>query len=237
MARPKTNGTRGNGLLNAFSVEVRERLDPVEEDHKSHEVLVEADHPPEWLYFPHRGTVVSLTRSTETGTTVEVGIVGFEGVVSVHALLAPGSIGADAVVQIAGSASRVKLEKVRAVLNDDAAAREVLHACSGAFLTQVSQHALCNRLHSIEQRLAKWLLGVHDRIDTDEIGLTHDFLSHMIGIRRSGVTVAVGALALDGLVTHSRASVTIVDREGLESRACECYAVITEATLGLFERA
>jgi CRP-like cAMP-binding protein len=154
-----------------------------------------------------------------------------------HAFLSPDTIGADAVIQITGSISRVPLRQVRELLNGETAVRELLLTYAGAFLTQVSQHAVCNRLHSIEERLAKWLLGVRDRIDSDEVGLTHDFLSHMLGIRRSGVTVAIGALVLDGLVQQSRSSVTIIDRDGLEGRACECYGVIAEAMRPLIERA
>lgn len=203
----------GNSLLTTFPLAVRERLEAEERSYNSHDVLVEADETPQWLYFPHRGAVVSLTRSTEDGATVEVGIVGFEGVVSAQAVLTPGATGADAVVQVAGKASRVRLRAMQQALEDDASMRELVYFYAGVFLTHVSQHALCNRLHSIEQRLAKWLLGVRDRIQSDGVALTHDFLSHMIGIRRSGVTIAIGALALDGLISHSRQSITITDRE------------------------
>ena len=229
--------TTGNALLEALSATIPGRLAVIEENRENHEVVVESDGPAEWLYFPHRGALISLTRSADSGATVEVGIVGYEGLATMHALLAPDSnIGAAGVVQISGAISRVALYEVRNLMNDDEAARELIFAYAGAFLTQVSQHALCNRLHTIEQRLAKWLLGVRDRIDTDEVSLTHDFLSHMLGIRRSGVTVAIGALALDGLIRHSRNSVAITDREGLESRACECYSVIVEATRPLLAR-
>lgn len=226
----------GNAFLQALSASVPGRLAIVEENRESHEVLIESDTPTEWLYFPHRGALISLTRSADSGATVEVGIVGYDGLASMHALFAPHSIGAEGVVQISGVISRVPLSEVRDLMNDDETAREVIFAYAAAFLSQVSQHVLCNRLHTIEQRLAKWLLGVRDRIDTDEIALTHDFLSHMLGIRRSGVTVAIGALALDGVIRHSRNSVTITDREGLEGRACECYSVIVEATRPLLER-
>jgi len=228
--------TTGNAFLEALSASIPGRLAIVEEHRESHDVLIEADEPTEWLYFPPRGAMISLTRSADSGATVEVGIVGYEGLATMHALLAPNSIGAEGIVQLGGAFSRVSLSEIRDLMNDNENARELSFAYAGAFLSQVSQHALCNRLHTIEQRLAKWLLGVRDRIDTDEIGLTHDFLSHMLGIRRSGVTVAIGALALDGLIRHSRNSITIRDREGLEGRSCECYEVIVEATRPLLER-
>lgn len=236
MARLQHNGSSGNTLLNSFPDDVRQRLNLIVEDHDVNAKLIDADSAPKWLYFPHFGAVVSLTRSSETGATVEVGIVGFEGLVSPHALLAPMTVGADAVVQVSGRVSRARIETVREVLDTDAGARQRMHAFAGVFLTQVSQHAFCNRLHSIEQRLAKWLLGVHDRIESNEMDLTHDFLAHMLGIRRSGVTIAVGEFEKDGLIQHARNSITLVDREGMEARACECYGVIAEATRLLVDR-
>ncbi len=227
MAEASSSG--GNALLNAFPADVRTRLVVESKVHKGHEGLIRGDQRAEFVYFPHRGCVISLTRSIEGGSTVEVGIVGSEGLVDVQKLLAPDGAGADAVVQIAGCASRVRLLDLRQELNDNAAVRDLLLESCGAFLAQVSQHAVCNRMHSIEQRLAKWLLAVRDRIDSDEIGLTQDFLSQMLGTRRAGVTVAVGTFTLDGLVKHGRSSITIIDRAGLEESACECYLVIHDA--------
>jgi CRP-like cAMP-binding protein len=220
---------RGNALLGAFPAEVRRSLDVAEQYHKSHDVLFGADELPQWADFPHHGTVISLTRTTADGTTVEVGIVGWEGVAAVQSLLLPQRSGTDAVAQVAGGGSRVRLETLRAALNDSAPVRELLLAFAGGFIAQVSQHATCNRVHTIEQRLAKWLLTVRDRIDTDDVDLTHDFLAQMLGTRRAGATVAVGALTLDGFIEHSRRRVRIVDREGLEARACECYRIIVDA--------
>jgi hypothetical protein len=228
--------TEGNALLEALEASVPGRLAIVEERRESHEIVIEADGESEWLYFPHRGALLSLTRSTDSGATVEVGIVGFEGFATMQQLLAPGGSGVDGVVQIAGMTSRVLQSELRNLMHDSECARELIFAYAAAFLAQVSQHTLCNRLHTIEQRLAKWLLGVRDRIDTDDIELTHDFLSHMLGIRRSGVTVAIGELTLDGLIHHSRNSVTIIDRKGLQGHSCECYAVIAEATRPLLDR-
>jgi CRP-like cAMP-binding protein len=174
--------------------------------------------------------VISVTRSTETGATVEVGIVGSEGVVSIETLFLPSARGADAVVQIGGMISFLPLATFREALNDTGVRDAVLRYAS-MFVTQISQHSVCNRLHSIEQRLAKWLLGVQDRIDTNHIELTQDFLSHMLGIRRSGVSIALGELTLAGVLEHTRGSVTVVDREGLEQYACECYRILRAATV------
>lgn len=219
----------GNALLDSFPAAIQHRLNITTRHHKGHDVLIKADKATELVYFPHRGAVISMTRSGDSGATVEVGIVGSEGMANVQSLLTPGPSGSDAVVQIAGDISQARLADVRTLLSDTVV-RDLLLASVGSFLAQVSQHVVCNRLHSIEQRLAKWLLGVRDRIDTDQIDLTHDFLSRMLGARRAGVTVAVGALALDGIVIHERSSITIADRESLEDRACECYGVIRDAT-------
>ena len=229
MKLPNVHPSNRNRLLSAFPADILRSLEATDRQHVSHDVLITSEEHPEWAYFPHQGTVISLTRTTDNGTTVEVGIVGWEGFVSVQTLLTPSATGSNAVIQVPGATSRVRFDKVRDALNKSVRVRELLLASCGAFLAQVSQHAVCNRLHSVEQRLAKWLLGVRDRIDTDQIKLTHDFLAHMLGVRRSGVTVAIGALALDGSIAQGRSNITIRDREGLEARACECYGVMRDA--------
>jgi CRP-like cAMP-binding protein len=213
-------------LLDALPSATRQRLNLVEEPMISHDVVIEADDDPKWAYFPHHGTVISMTRTVEAGATVEVGIVGCEGLVGIQSVLTLAPMGSDGVVQIPGSASRADIRALRAVFDEDAVLRDLMMRSSVEFLHQVSQHVVCNRLHSVEQRLAKWLLGVHDRISSDFVALTHDFLAHMLGIRRPGVTVAVGALEMDGLIRHRRNQITIRDRAGLEARTCECYFVI-----------
>jgi CRP-like cAMP-binding protein len=229
MTKSGPAGSRGNALLAQFPDDVRQRFDLQEEQCATHDVLFEPDELPRWAHFPHHGTVISLTRTTESGTTVEVGMVGWEGVASVQTLLLPRPTGCEAVIQIAGGVTRVRFDALRAAMDESAPVRELVLAFAGGFMAQVSQHATCNRVHTIEQRLAKWLLVVRDRIATDEMELTHDFLSHMLGTRRAGATVAVGALALDGIIEQTRGSLRILDREGLEVRACECYRVVRDA--------
>jgi CRP-like cAMP-binding protein len=216
---------RSPSLLDVFPPDVRGALAREEQSVETHVVLVKSADKSKWVYFPHRGCVVSLTRTAETGATVEVGIIGSDGMVGIDTLLSMEPARSDAVVQVSGRLSRAKAADVRRVFDENREVRQVLLTASMKFLHQVSQHAVCNRLHSVEQRLAKWLLEVRDKVDSDEIRLTHDFLSHMLGIRRSGVTVAIGALEQNGLITHRRSSLTIVDRAGLEDSACECYAV------------
>lgn len=215
-------------LLDTFPPKSANSLDRQHVALRSHVAVMKPDRVPDWIYFPHRGTVVSLTRTSRSGSTVEVGIIGSEGVVGFQSILANEPSGSDGVVQISGAATRVRLGQVRKLFDANAAVRNLLLGVSMTFLNQVAQHVLCNRLHTIEQRLAKWLLGVRDRVDSDTLALTHDFMGHMLGIRRSGVTVTIGELEQHGVITHRRSSITIVDREGLEGYSCECYRLMRE---------
>ncbi|HUP64610.1 MAG TPA: helix-turn-helix domain-containing protein [Thermoanaerobaculia bacterium] len=120
----------------------------------------------------------------------------------------------------------MEIDLFKALFQKDTAFRDRVLAFTSSFLTQVTQNLVCNRLHHIEERLAKWLLVVQDRVDSDALHLTHDFLSHMLGIHRPGVSIAVAALERDGLVSHTRARITIRDRTLLEARSCECFKAI-----------
>jgi CRP-like cAMP-binding protein len=144
---------------------------------------------------------------------------------NVHTVIAaPASTGSDAIVQIDGRVSRVDAALLREQFQHEGAFRDLLLSYTSLFLHQVTQNLLCNRLHVIEQRLAKWLLIIRDRIDTDELHLTQDFLSHMLGVHRPGVSIAVNALEVDNVIGHSRNYIRIRDRAGLQARSCECYA-------------
>jgi CRP-like cAMP-binding protein len=212
-----------NSLLLNFPAEIIDLLQPTSEQYRSNDRLSDENENPALVFFPDLGTVISMTRTSSSGVTVEVGIVGFEGFASVQAVLSNSTDGTNAVVQVAGSASRVKMEALQTALSENARVRKAVLGFAGHFMGQIAQHAVCNRVHSIEQRLGKWLLGVRDRTESDELGLTHEFLSHMLGVRRAGVTVAVGDLVRDSLITNRRSMIVIRDREGLERRACECY--------------
>jgi hypothetical protein len=141
-------------LVDRFPPDVRQRLDVAEEHHDIREILFRADELPRWAHFPHYRAVVSLTRTTEDGRTVEVGIVGWEGIAAIQSLLLPQPPGCDAVVQISGRISRVGLDAIRGAITENATVRELVLSFAGAFMSQVSQHATCNRAHTIEQRLA-----------------------------------------------------------------------------------
>jgi hypothetical protein len=137
-------------LFRAFPPEIRSELKLHDEHLDNYVRINDADERPEWVYFPHRGTVVSLTRTAETGATVEVGIIGSEGLVGIQCVLSSQPPGSDAVVQISGAVSRVSLAEVRAAFEKNSVVRDALVTMGMSFLGQVSQHAVCNRLHSIE---------------------------------------------------------------------------------------
>lgn len=222
MAAHKT--TSGNLLLRTLPPRILRALAPAEEEHRITDILMQPDKTPESVFFPHFAAVVSIIRVTDSGAMVEAGVVGHEGMFNVHTVIsAPAPTGSQAIVQIDGRISRVDAGVLREQFRKDERFRDLLLSFTSLFLHQVTQNLLCNRLHAIEQRLAKWLLITRDRIDTDELHLTQAFLSHMLGVHRPGVSIAVTALENDGVIGHSRNYIRIRDRAGLLVRSCECY--------------
>ena len=217
----------GNLLLNTLVPGALTALDVHEEDPGLGAVLITADETPDSIFFPYPGAMVSIVRTTENGSTVEAGVIGAEGMFIVQALLsAPAPTGSDAIVQIEGRFARVEYALLREQFRVNEPFRDRLLEFASLFLDQLTQNLVCNRLHQIEERLAKWLLMVHDRIGTDRLSLTHEFLAHMLGVHRPGVSIAVAALEMDGLIQHGRNSITIRDQAGLVRRACECHGVL-----------
>lgn len=218
-----------NRLLARLPTQTLEKLSLQDVDLPAGKHLVTPEELSAWVYFPHAGTMISLTRSTAEGANVEVGIVGWEGLVPVHAVLASVPLSSDAAVQISGLASRAPLREVQQCIEEHRAFREALLRYSAVLFDQVSQNAVCNGLHRVEQRLARWLLMVRDRIRHDTLELKHEFIAQMLGVRRPGVSTIIHEFANQGLVETSRGSVTIRDVEGLERRACECYEVFNRS--------
>jgi CRP-like cAMP-binding protein len=167
------------------------------------------------------------------GSTSEVGMIGREGVVGVAALLGSDTSAKQVIVQVPGSALRMSAVKCKAAFEESAAVRAIVLRYTQVFLDLSAQTAACNRLHSIEQRCARWLLMAHDRLDGDLLPMTHEFLASMLGVRRAGVTETVGELHRSGLIRNHRAELAILDREGLEATACECYHVDHERLMSL----
>jgi CRP-like cAMP-binding protein len=181
--------------------------------------------PIEHVYFPLEG-MVSLVQPLQ-GAMIEVGIIGNEGFVGVPILLGAATSPLEAMVQIPGSALRIEASAFR----EEAAWRTSLSGLllryAQALHVQVSLSAACNGRHPLPERLARWLLMAHDRAPSDELPLSHEFLSMMLGVRRAGVTVALGTLKAPGLIHNTHGRVTIIDRHGLEAASCECYRVLT----------
>jgi CRP-like cAMP-binding protein len=217
----------GNLLLDTLAPGALAALEIREEDHPITEVLIRPQETPASIFFPYAGAVISIVRSTENGSMVEAGVIGGEGLFSVQTVLTePAPTGSEAIVQIEGRFALVAHARLHEQFRVNEPFRDVLLAFASLFLEQVTQNLVCNRLHPIEARLAKWLLAVRDRIDTDLLHLTQDFLAHMLGIHRPGVSIAVAALEVDGLIRHSRNSIEIRDHQGLLKHSCECYAVV-----------
>jgi CRP-like cAMP-binding protein len=189
------------------------------------EVMYEAGDTLHYSYFPTTA-IVSLLSIMENGATAEIGVIGNDGIVGIAGYLGGDSMPNRAIIQSAGDAFRMKVADLRKAFKEAGVLQEILLRFTQALFTQISQTAVCNRLHSVEQQLCRWLLLSHDRLDSDKLVMTHDLISNMLGVRREGVTNAALSLAKQGLIKNVRGSITVLDRQGLEKRVCECYAVV-----------
>jgi CRP-like cAMP-binding protein len=189
-------------------------------------VLFEPGKPIDSVYFPLNG-VISLVTPLEDGAIVEVATVGNEGVVGVP-LVNGGSLAVRAISQVQGWVLRMEAGTFLNEVGRSGPMRDLADDYLQALFGQISQAAACNRLHTNEERLSRWLLMSHDRVGLDEFGITHEFLGQMLGSRRATVTLSAGILQAAGLIRYHRGQVTIVDRHGLEQVSCECYGVIRD---------
>jgi CRP-like cAMP-binding protein len=187
--------------------------------------LSEPSQPVEFVYFPVSG-LISVDALTERGESVEVGVIGREGLGGVSGLLGHKQMAHSVVMQGPGSGLRVKTAVVREEFLKGGAFAQQIHSFLYMQMVQMAQSVLCGRLHSVDVRMARWMLTAADRMQTDSLQITQEFLSQMLGSRRSTVTVAAGQLQRRGMIDYSRGRVRIVDRPGLEGIACECYQVV-----------
>lgn len=181
--------------------------------------------------------IASVVITMENGNTVEVGLIGREGVVGLPAVIGSGLAVNRTFVQLPGQGFGIKAKVFREQVESSSELRSCLYLATEGFLLQTAQTAACNRIHELEERLARWLMMCSDRIQSDHIPITHEFLAMMLGTRRSSVSIAAGILHKAGLITYSRGSVTIQNRDGLNHAACECYQSVHEQylRLGLFD--
>jgi CRP-like cAMP-binding protein len=178
------------------------------------------------VYFPNRG-VISLLAGLNERTTLEVGLVGKEGMLGLDLFMGASASQNRAVVQGTGTAMKMKASAFRRECNNGGDLPRLLRRYTYSLLTQITQSAVCNQFHSVDERLARWLLMTHDRMATDEFQLTQEFLSNMLAVRRECVNKAAGKLQKLNLITYSRGRLTVLDRAGLEATTCSCYEVIS----------
>ena len=189
------------------------------------DAIFDSGRPADWIYFPTTA-VVSFVHTTESGATTQVGLVGNEGVLGLGVLLGAKSLPDGAIVQITGQALRSRGEAVANEFWRGGTFQHLLLRYLQALMTQISQTAVCNQMHSVEQRLCRWLLMCLDRVESDELVMTQEFLAGMLGDRRESVTLAAGNLQSLGLIQYARGRMSVLDRAGLEARTCECYEVV-----------
>jgi len=177
------------------------------------------------VYFPTT-SIVSMLYVMEDGGSAEIAVVGFEGIVGISLFMGGESTPSRAVVQSAGQAYRLKANVMLQEFNRAGPVLHLLLRYTQALITQMSQTAVCNRHHSLDQQLCRWLLLSLDRLHTNELRMTQELIANMLGVRREGVTEAAGRMQKAGLIKYQRGRITVLDREGLELRTCECYGVV-----------
>jgi CRP-like cAMP-binding protein len=187
-----------------------------------HESGVALDH----LYFPTT-SIISLLYVMENGASAEIGVVGNEGAVGISLFMGGQTTPSRAVVQSGGDGFRLRAAVLMEEFNKGGPVLHLLLRYTQALITQMAQTAVCNRHHSLDQQLCRWLLLSLDRLNSNQLVMTQELIANMLGVRREGVTEAAGRLQQAGLISYRRGQITVLNREGLEQRSCECYAVVS----------
>ncbi len=216
-----------NHLLAALPAEIFERISPHLEliSMPLGEVLYESGGQLQHVYFPTTA-IVSLHYLLENGASAEIAGVGNEGVLGISLFMGGNTTPSLATVQTAGCGYRLKGRLMMEEFNRAGPMMRLMLRYTQALMTQISQTAVCNRHHSIEQQLCRWLLLTLDRLPSNELTITQELIAGMLGVRREGITEAAGNLQRAGLISYRRGHITVLDRSGLESHACECYQVV-----------
>lgn len=222
---------RQNHLLAALSPDVQARLFPYLElvPLPLRALLYESGHPMRHVYFP-TDSIVSLQYVLESGATTAILVVGNEGLLGISLMMGGESTPARSLVQSAGYAYRLPRRRVKEEFNRHGQLLMLMLRYTQAVITQISQTAVCNRHHSIEQQLCRWLLLSMDRLSHNHLNMTQEFISNMLGVRREGVTQAAYELQRLGVISYSRGLIRVLDRAKLEALSCECYAVVKKET-------
>ena len=223
------NKSKNNKILSKLSPQVyrrlSEHLEPVQLS--LGEILLNPNQKVELLYFLTKG-IVSLILVMQDGSTTEIGIIGKEGVVGIAQFLGKGVSHSRSLVQVKGAAMQIDAEVLREEFNRGGLLQELLLQYNFKLFNQISQVAACNNHHTIEQRIARWLLMLDDRKDTKTLFMTQELLSRMLGVRRTGVTQISNQIRQQGIIDYQRGKIRILDRPGLELIACECYQKLRE---------
>jgi CRP-like cAMP-binding protein len=228
---PERHPPQKNHLLAALSGDVQARLFPYLEwvDMPLGKVLYESGDVMRYVYFP-ADCIVSLLYVMENGASAEILIVGNEGMVGVSLFMGGESTPSRAVIQSAGSGFRLPEQRLKEEFNRHSSLMFLLLRYTQSLITQMSQTAVCNRHHSVDQQLCRWLLMSLDRLSGNQLTMTQELIANMLGVRREGVTEAAGRLQRRGVIEYSRGHITVLDRPKLESLCCECYAVVKRET-------
>ncbi len=218
---------KGNHLLEALPESEWKRWLPQLEwiDLPLGEVVYESGSLQTHVYFPTTA-LVSLLYVMESGASAEIAVVGHEGVVGISLFMGGESTPSRAVVQSAGAGYRMKASAIKDEFNRSGPVMHLLLRYTQALITQMAQTAVCNRHHTLDQQLCRWLLLSMDRLQGNELMMTQELIANMLGVRREGVTEGALKLQKAGLIRYSRGHITVLDRQGLERRTCECYAVV-----------
>jgi CRP-like cAMP-binding protein len=224
---PLTLDPKANHLLSALPVEEWDRWRPLLEwvDLSLGQVLYESSGVQSHVYFPTTA-IVSLLYVMENGASAEIAVVGNDGIVGISLFMGGESTPNRAVVQSAGHAYRLKSSAIKGEFNRSGPVMHLMLRYTQALITQMAQTAVCNRHHSLDQQLCRWLLLSMDRLQGDELLMTQELIANMLGVRREGVTESALKLQKAGLIRYLRGRITVLDRKGLEQRTCECYAVV-----------
>jgi len=229
MSVPVKNDALKNHLLSALPKEEFERLEPHLEfiSLPLGKVIYESGDKMTHVYFPTTA-IISMLYIMENGATAEIGIAGNNGLIGSALFMGSESTSSRAVVQSKGEAIRIKAQALQSEFDRGGLFQKLLLRFTQTLMTQISQTAVCNRLHNVDQQLCRWLLINHDQLETNKLVMTQELIANMLGVRREGVTIAARKLQEKGLIKYARGTITMVNRKGLEAAACECYQIVMD---------
>jgi len=224
-----TDDARTNHLLAALPADEFSRLEPNLEPVSLSlgEVIYESGEQLDHIYFPTTA-IISLLYIMENGATAEIGMAGNDGLVGIALYMGGSTTPSRAVVQSAGNTFKMTSRAMNDEFSLGGVFQKILLRYTQSLMTQISQTAVCNRLHSVENQLCRWLLINHDLLKTNKLIMTHDLIANMLGVRREGVSIAASHLQKKGLIKYVRGTITMLDRDALETAACECYRVVKD---------